>query len=146
MWCELCYFVVVCLRDKFTDIFTNRYERITCSKGARSKSTAAVDPQQMVHILTSTNTFLFRQRAAHGQIGSTDRTVIFWPPSPQLQRLNTGYLIIHFYLHVDTKGHNAAALLLVLLEILKSEAKSKSRQAAGKLLKHQISLPYFLHW
>lgn len=44
------------------------------------------------------------------------------------------------------KAHNAAALLLVLLEILKSEAKSKSRQAAGKLLKHQISLPYFLHW
>lgn len=95
----------------------------------------------MVQILTSINMFIFRQLTAHGQIGNTDIIVIFWLPSPQVKRLSTGYLTIHFYLHVDTKGHNAAALLLVLLEILKSEAKSKSHQAAGKLLKHQISLP-----
>lgn len=86
---------------------------------------------------------------AHGRIGNTDKIVIFCAPPHQateVKRLSTGYLTIHFYLHMDTKGHIAAARLLVLLEILKSEAKSKSHQAAGKLSKHQISLPYFLHW
>lgn len=70
------------MKDKFRDIFTYRYGRMMCSKGAQSKSTAAVDPQHMVQILTSINMFIFRQLTAHGQIGNTDKIVIFRPPLP----------------------------------------------------------------
>lgn len=40
----------------------------------------------------------------------------------------------------------AAVPLPVLVEIYKANAKSESHQDAKRLLKHQISLPYFLRW
>lgn len=53
--CDFCYFCPSppLLRDKLRDIFTYRYDRMMCSYGAQSKSTADVDPQHMVQILTS---------------------------------------------------------------------------------------------
>jgi len=59
-------------------------------------------------------------------------------------------LIDSSYIHLETFKRSkqclplAAMLLQVLLEIYKATRKSKSHWGARRLLKHQISLPYFL--